>query len=214
MKVLNTRRKVMAAMALVFAVMIAFGGVTLMLLTAESYTATNTVTVGDCGIELWETNIATDAGGEPLIANKPFDLGKFIPGDLIDKKPWVKNTGDTDVYVFVELTFWTTGGTPATLDGSGAPIPGTGNNTAAVFDEFLVGIVPFSAWSGPVGVGDETIPGAASGLVPNVITVTDPDDGSSYTAYQVGYFYTNASAGLMAVPKDDGTSLGVNISQP
>jgi hypothetical protein len=115
---------VLGIMAATLTLALAIGG-TLMLFTATSGPATNTVTLGsDIGIALqeydvndeWVRDITNDdyvAIGEAYKGNVEghkqafdgIDFGEIIPGGLVDKRPRVYNTGEYSVYVYVEGTF-------------------------------------------------------------------------------------------------------------
>jgi hypothetical protein len=101
-------------LALLLAIAAGCGG-TLMLLTDETPTATNVMTAGDAEIGLHEVvnpepdNHLTEKSHTVTDTAITASLGAIKPGQTIVKMPAVTNNGTTDVYVAVELIFWTTG---------------------------------------------------------------------------------------------------------
>ena len=101
------------ALAVLLAVLTAGGG-TLMLFTDTSETSTNVMVAGSAKIGLFEQVDDNDDGvldsSDALIdasdSANGADLGTIRPGDTILKKPWVSNKGDTDVYVAIEVIFY------------------------------------------------------------------------------------------------------------
>jgi predicted ribosomally synthesized peptide with SipW-like signal peptide len=98
------KRIALVGLSIVLVFSLAIGG-TLMLFTAESNTATNVVTTGTASIMLQEYD-ATAGDYVDVAADTVFNLdGKAIAGDPIVKRPKVENTGDTAVYLYVEVEF-------------------------------------------------------------------------------------------------------------
>jgi predicted ribosomally synthesized peptide with SipW-like signal peptide len=98
---ITTKKKTgLLVLAVALVAVLAVAG-TLMLFTAQSETATNTVTIGSAEIQLWES----DGGDYQLTdSSNPWNFGNdAIPGDTITKKPVIKNVGDMPVYVYVAL---------------------------------------------------------------------------------------------------------------
>jgi hypothetical protein len=104
-------------------------GGTLMLFTAESGTATNVVTLGKAKIQIEESQ-----GGDYNLVVGELDFGdKVLPGDSITKRPRVANTGDTDVYLYVD-------GLLKITNSYGDPIDLT-NDANANFREYALAIL-------------------------------------------------------------------------
>ncbi|MDR0519193.1 MAG: hypothetical protein LBG82_03980 [Clostridiales Family XIII bacterium] len=155
-------------MLLVFAIaMVAVLAVvgTLMLFTAQSDKATNTVTIGAAEISLLE------AGGDKesleigtAYPNKPYedvgysydnndkfigiDYGKRAPGESVTKKPSVKNTGDVPVYVYVDVNITATkDGTPVDFDNLFST-PAGQQELYNIFSEFYTNLGQGANWKG------------------------------------------------------------------
>jgi predicted ribosomally synthesized peptide with SipW-like signal peptide len=99
-EMITTKKKTgLLALAVALVAVLAVAG-TLMLFTAKSETATNTVTLGTASIQILES-----AGGDYQVVGNGFtgfDYGTY-GDDSVTKKPAIKNTGDVSVYVFVKL---------------------------------------------------------------------------------------------------------------
>jgi predicted ribosomally synthesized peptide with SipW-like signal peptide len=119
-KTLKTKL-VLGILAAAVSLSLVIGG-TLMLFTAQSGEATNTVTLGSAEIALQESDVAIADEEEGQDTYKTvigdFDGIKFgdkIPGDVLTKRPRVVNTGNVPVYVYVE-------GTLVVKGADGAPV--------------------------------------------------------------------------------------------
>jgi predicted ribosomally synthesized peptide with SipW-like signal peptide len=119
-------RLILAILAAAFSLTLIAAG-TLMLFTAQSEDATNVVTLGDASIELQEktagAGIPADYEDFPRTEDGYTTVGGFdhegehydfggidfgsgiLPGGKVYKVPRVVNTGDVDVYVYVEGRF-------------------------------------------------------------------------------------------------------------
>jgi predicted ribosomally synthesized peptide with SipW-like signal peptide len=91
------KRIALVALSAVLVFSLTIGG-TLMLFTAQSEKATNVVTVGDLGIDLYENGTKVDAAYTGL------EFDNAAPGVDLDKRPTVKHTGGVDAYVRVKAT--------------------------------------------------------------------------------------------------------------
>jgi hypothetical protein len=119
-KTLKTKL-VLGILAAAASLTLAVGG-TLMLFTDTSGPATNVVTLDSAEIELQESNGTTDSNGfiyhtigDPYITGK-FENGTYddtifkginfgneiVPGDTLNKRPRVHNSGSVPVYVYVD----------------------------------------------------------------------------------------------------------------
>lgn len=89
-------------LVLMLAMMLVFGmavGGTLAYLMAESGKVTNTFTVGDINIELWETDL------DGKLTNEGEDDYKILPGTKQSKDPYVVVKPNSEAcWVFVEIT--------------------------------------------------------------------------------------------------------------
>ena len=137
------KKKVMIA-AIVLALVLSIGGV--LAYFSDSDTATNTFTVGNVGIEVseptWDSTGSTDAA-------------TVLPNQLIDKDPYIKNTGDNAAYVFMKVSIPTA--TVVVENDNGGPASPT-SSSQALFE--LYNSTPAagvnSGWqlvSGPTTVG-------------------------------------------------------------
>ncbi|MDR3363634.1 MAG: hypothetical protein LBS91_01600 [Clostridiales Family XIII bacterium] len=138
-KVWRHYKKQLAVVALVLALAAGSGG-TLMLLTDTTSTATNIMTAGNVKISLHEIVDVVDADGKKAQGetinvddDRDVTMGIIVPGQSVAKQPFVKNTGNTDAYVAIELIFQT-GGAVATEAG------GKDTDTKALYEDFFKGI--------------------------------------------------------------------------
>ena len=86
------QRKAVLSVLLVVAILIT----TAFAFLSATYSKTNVFTVGSVDIEFLELfNGKTYGKGET-----PDPVNNIIPGQKIDKKPYIKNTGDNEAYVY------------------------------------------------------------------------------------------------------------------
>jgi predicted ribosomally synthesized peptide with SipW-like signal peptide len=101
------KRIALVALSIVLVFSLAIGG-TLMLFTAESKVATNVVTTGTADILLKEWDVIegkyVDVTEDKTFTLKGDTYGTLVDGDNIVKRPQVENTGDADVYLYVEVS--------------------------------------------------------------------------------------------------------------
>ena len=95
-------------LVLMLAMMLVFGmavGGTLAYLMAESGTVTNTFTVGDINIELWEHDLENGALNTAVPVNANNTDYKVLPGTKQSKDPYVVVKANSEAcWVFVEIT--------------------------------------------------------------------------------------------------------------
>lgn len=99
----TTKKLVIAVVALSVAMCCMIGG-TLAWLLAESNEVTNTFTVGNIEITLWENNLQTDGtlGNEEVVKN---DTYKVVPGATQPKNPTVTVKANSEnCYVYMKVT--------------------------------------------------------------------------------------------------------------
>lgn len=105
----KTLRKILPVLALVLVVAVASVGGTIAWLTAKTDTVTNTFTVGDINIDLYETKYPNgdtkkDGNGEETRLNVNEWSAKLIPGEEYHKNPVVSVAdGSEDCYLFVKF---------------------------------------------------------------------------------------------------------------
>ena len=69
---------------------------------------TNVFTIGSVDIQLWE-DFDTDGNGtaetyDASETNKSLSMGNIIPGQTVAKRPYVKNTGNNDAWVYLAVS--------------------------------------------------------------------------------------------------------------
>ena len=93
----TTKKRAKAVLSIFLVVAILIAGAYAFLSATDS--KTNVFTVGNVKIELWEDFNGTTYNGQQT----PDPVENIIPGQTIDKKPYIKNTGKNNAWMFMAV---------------------------------------------------------------------------------------------------------------